>query len=99
MGYVRYLILEARAWGGKVFNRLGCPGFVRDCDYEAVNFKGTVRVRRGRLFTVISVNGLNIYFRRLTGRIDGVGFVPLPDYASAEAQEPEALFPQTVAEP
>jgi len=25
------------------------------------------------LFTVVTVNGVNVYFYRLTGRIDGVG--------------------------
>jgi hypothetical protein len=28
------------------------------------------------LFTVVTVNGVNVYFYRLTGRLDGVGTPP-----------------------
>jgi hypothetical protein len=35
-----------------------------------------IKVRTHELFTVITVNGLDIYFKRLTGEIDGVGFNP-----------------------
>jgi hypothetical protein len=31
------------------------------------------------LFTVVTVNGVNVYFYRLTGRIDGVGSSPPGD--------------------
>ena len=33
----------------------------------------SVSVRCGPLFTVVTVNGINVYFYRLTGGIDGVG--------------------------
>jgi hypothetical protein len=36
-------------------------------------------VTLGPLFTVVSVNGLDIYFDRLTGAIDGVGSSPISD--------------------
>jgi hypothetical protein len=43
-----------------------------------------VRVHLGPLFSVVSVNGLDVYFHRLTGRIDGVGFSPAGDCRSDE---------------
>jgi len=33
----------------------------------------TVKVEHRDLFTVVTVNGLDVYFSRLTGAIDGVG--------------------------
>jgi len=38
----------------------------------------------GPLFSVVSVNGLDVYFHRLTGKIDGVGFGPARDCKSDE---------------
>jgi hypothetical protein len=39
----------------------------------------TVSVGRSDLFTIVTVNGIRIFFRRLTGRIDGVGVAPSAD--------------------
>jgi hypothetical protein len=55
-------------------NAFGAPAFIRDTDYRSRTFGTRVRVRRGNLFTVISVNGIDIYVCRFTGVIDGVGF-------------------------
>jgi hypothetical protein len=63
-------------WWGIFLNLLGIPGFVRDTEYKSANFGTLVRVKRGQLFTVVSVNGLDVYFSRFTGTIDGVGFSP-----------------------
>ena len=71
--------LYLRLWAGRVFNLAGVPGIVQDCDYEASICKGIISVRRGPFFTVIRVNGLDVYFHRLTGRIDGIGFSPNAD--------------------
>lgn len=57
-------------------NGLGVPGFVADTEYRSGTPSSHVRVRRERLFTVVSVNGLDVYFRRFSGRIDGVGVSP-----------------------
>jgi len=67
----------------KLANLAGFPGFVRICDYEAGITDARIRVRVGEMFTIITVNGLDIYFHRLTGKIDGVGFTPdcKPDLA------------------
>jgi len=66
--------LRTRLALGTVFNLAGIPGLVRDCDYQAGIADATIKVRVRDLFTVIEVNGLEIYFHRLTGAIDGVGF-------------------------
>lgn len=65
--------LRLRALAGQIANLAGLPCFVRECDYEAGVTNALIRVRAGTMFTVITVNGLDIYFHRLTGKIDGVG--------------------------
>lgn len=51
---------------GRMLNALGVPGFVRDGVYTAET--GTkVRVSRGELFTVVSVDGTDVCFGRLQG--------------------------------
>jgi len=64
------------------------PGFIRECDYEAGICKASISVRIHSLFTVITVNGLDIYFKRLSGKIDGVGFSP-PCYIQEQTPESE----------
>jgi hypothetical protein len=65
--------LRVRLALGMLFNLAGVPGLVRDCDYRAGVTDATVKVRVRDLFTIIEVNGLEIYFHRLTGSIDGIG--------------------------
>lgn len=59
------------SWCGALMNAIGIPGLVRDSEYRSETPRCHVRVRRGRTFTVVSVNGVDVYFGRLTGRIDG----------------------------
>ncbi len=73
-----------RLWLGKLLVVLGIPGVVVNQSYEAVNTRAKVRVHLGPLFSVVSVNGLDVYFHRLTGKIDGVGFSPAGDCKSDE---------------
>jgi hypothetical protein len=61
------------AWLGRVLNTLGAPGFVRSGSFESRRSGARVRVFCGELYTVVSVNGTDVYFDRLGGRIDGVG--------------------------
>jgi hypothetical protein len=56
-----------------VFNLTGIPGIVRECNYSASVSNARIEVMARDMFTVISVNGLDIYFHRLTGKIDGIG--------------------------
>lgn len=62
-----------RQWLGGIVNRLGFPGFVRDATYRSQQTGAAVVVKRGRLYTVVCVNGVDVYFNRLSGNIDGVG--------------------------
>lgn len=72
-----------KQWFGGLANALGLPGLVKDTVYRSQHPDATVVVRRGRLFTVICVNGTDVYFNRLSGRIDGVGANPSPDCMTA----------------
>ena len=58
---------------GRLINWLGWPGFVQPTDYNAKSAEVRVKVTTSRLYTVVSVNGIDVYFDRLTGEIDGTG--------------------------
>lgn len=65
---------RARAWFGGLANRLGVPGFVRPLEfYDEVTGQG-IAIAPGPLFTRITLNGRDYYFRRFSGRFDGTGF-------------------------
>src|SRR6266849_6086083 len=61
---------------GWLLNGLGFPGFLYDDAYVALNSNASVSAPRGPFCTVVTINGLDIYFHRLTGKIDGIGFNP-----------------------
>jgi hypothetical protein len=65
--------LRLRLLLGYLFNLAGVPGLVRECTYSGSAAKAEITVRLSGMFTIISVNGLDIYFHRLTGSIDGLG--------------------------
>ena len=64
---------RVRLWLGKLLVILGVPGVMVSQTYDAQVTNARVRVYLGPLFSVVSVNGLDIYFHRLTGKIDGIG--------------------------
>jgi hypothetical protein len=74
----------ARLSLGKLLGELGVPGIFVDQTNDASITRAQVRVRLGPLFSVVSVNGLDGYFHRLTGKIDGVGFSPTGNCKSDE---------------
>lgn len=60
------------AWG-RILNRFRCPGFVQQTVYTYRTSKGAqveVMVQTAARHTVVSVNGIDVYFDRLTGVID-----------------------------
>jgi len=59
-------------WAGGLANLAGMPGLVWDCSYESAATDTRVTVRRSTYFTVVTVNGVQVYFNRLSGTIDGV---------------------------
>jgi hypothetical protein len=64
------------SWLGGLVNALGVPGLVQDTEYRSHTSLCQVRVRRERIFTVVTVNGVDVYFHRFSGRIDGCGTRP-----------------------
>jgi hypothetical protein len=62
-----------RLYFGKFLNIIGFPASINKCDYRSDTLGVTVKVEHRDLFTVITVNGLDVYFKRISGKIDGVG--------------------------
>jgi hypothetical protein len=58
---------------GKIANLFGFPAVVRECDYHSRTLGAFVTVKKLELYTVVTVNGVDVYFNRLSGSIDGVG--------------------------
>jgi len=75
-----------RRWLGRLLVMLRLPGIIVTQSYDATITRAKVRVHLGPLFSVVSVNGLDVYFHRLTGKIDGVGFSPGSDDRPDEAR-------------
>lgn len=73
---------------GTVANLAGVPGIVRECDYHSEAIGATVRVRKTPGYTIITVNGVDVYFHRLTGGIDGVGTSGLPEGLAGMPNDP-----------
>jgi hypothetical protein len=63
-----------RLWAGQALNALGVPGVLQPGTYESGIGQATVRITLGPLFTIVTVNGVDVYLHRFTGAIDGVGF-------------------------
>lgn len=63
----------AKHYIGILLGWIGMPGIVRECTYIGEATRARVSVRIRPLFTVITVNGIDVYFTRLTGSIDGTG--------------------------
>ena len=69
----RITLQDALGFVGRALNRFRCPGFVQQTVYAYRTSKGTqveVIVFTAPRYTVVTVNGINIYFDRLTGAID-----------------------------
>jgi hypothetical protein len=75
-----------RLWAGRLLTALRLPGIMVAQTYEAEITRARVRVHLSPLFSVVSVNGVDIYFHRLTGRIDGVGFSASTGYRADETR-------------
>ncbi|MEO5926383.1 MAG: hypothetical protein ABIR70_21350 [Bryobacteraceae bacterium] len=59
---------------GKMLNFFGLPGFAKTGSYQAPVSGVSVRIQHTDLFTVISVDGVDVYLDRTNGDINGVGF-------------------------
>ena len=72
-GILSRLRLRLRVLAGTIYNLAGVPGLVRECEYRSEVADANIKVSVRQMFTIVRVNGLEIYFHRLTGTIDGVG--------------------------
>lgn len=74
---------------GRLLNLAGYPALVRECEYRSHALNTVVRVKKLQLFTLVSVNGVDVYFNRFTGVIDGVGASPGAGCMLGASQESE----------
>ena len=58
---------------GRILNWLGVPGTIQDLKITDELTGQHIEIRVGLLFTRVSVNGRDYFFRRLSGRFDGTG--------------------------
>ena len=58
---------------GKILNYFQIPGFVRPTKIYDNLTKARLEVKLSGFFTIISVDGKDYYFRRLSGKFDGSG--------------------------
>jgi hypothetical protein len=79
---MKKFLIRAEIWLGNVANAVGIPGLVRNVEYRSALDGTTVSVKRGCLYTVISVNGAEVYVRRFGGSIDAVAFSRLSAFKS-----------------
>ena len=87
-----------RFWAGKVLNAIGVPAVVQPGTYESGVGPTSVRITVGPLFTVVTVNGVDVYLHRLTGAIDGIGYsVETPVSERGWPTRQEELLPTPVA--
>ena len=77
---------DVKLWLGKLANLAGYPMIVRACEYHSEGLGTSVSVRRMEMYTLISVNGTDVYFNRLTGKIDGVGGIPSAGCTTPDAK-------------
>jgi hypothetical protein len=70
---VQVLRGRARELLGRLLNRLGFPGAVRNVHIKDALTGQEIDVHVGALFTRITVNGRDYYFNRTTGKFDGTG--------------------------
>ena len=78
--------LRLRLWIGRILNLGGFPGFIRDGSYSAKGCKAEISVTVTPLFTIIRVNSLDVYFHRITGKVDGIGFNQTSDCRGSRPQ-------------
>ncbi len=68
----------ARESGYRLLNAVGVPGVIRDTTYRDELTGHTVTVRIGLYYTLVTVDGRDFYFHRLTGKLDGTGHAVCP---------------------
>jgi len=87
-----HLNLMWRKFWGKVANLAGFPIVVRETDYHSA-LGVDVKVRTSPLYTIVTVNGVDVYFYRLSGQINGVGLTAASDFGASEPSSPIGFRP------
>jgi len=60
---------------GRILNYFHIPGFVKPTKIFDDLTKTRLEVKLSGFFTIISVDGRDYYFRRLSGKFDGTGMI------------------------
>lgn len=70
-----FVILKSRLiqWVGGLFNKNSIPGFIQPINYRDPVSGYHIEIKITPLFTKLSVNGRDFYFKRFSGRFDGTG--------------------------
>lgn len=74
-GASRWAVWKSRIemWLCRLLNRIGLPGAIQEATIDDVLTGQRVSIHVGTLFTRVSVNGRDYFFRRLSGKFDGTG--------------------------
>ena len=61
-------------WGlGNALNKIGWPGHIQPHSFYDPLMDWMIEITVSRAYTVISIDGRDYYFKRLTGAMDGTG--------------------------
>jgi len=63
---MRYLL-------GKLLHWVRMPGFIRPFQYRDLNSGRLISVRTSPQYTILSIDGKELFFIRETGKFDGIG--------------------------
>ena len=74
MGVIGGLWLRWLAFCGRVANLAGYPCLIREGRFESPAVGVNVSVQASDSYTIVTVNGVEVFFHRLSGQFDGVGF-------------------------
>lgn len=72
-GFINTLRIKAKVLIGHALNLFAAPGFIRPVEQYYRSINKTIKVEVTELFTIISIDGIDWYFYRLNGKLDGWG--------------------------
>ena len=64
---------------GSLWERLNVPGLIRPIDYTDAVTNQRIRIRTSPRYTIVSVDSLELFFLRESGKFDGTGAMSLGD--------------------
>jgi len=64
---------------GRVLQVFKAPGFVRPMEYSGEYTDQSLKIRTSPRYTILTINGLELFFLRESGRFDGIGAMSLND--------------------